>query len=98
MIFFHSPTWGQASSILAQILGVAASGSTGWSDMPLNLTVSTWMCMGIALFVGAGAPGGRGLLGSLNRAAPSWLQYGICLFLLSVLSTAGSGRFVYGQF
>ena len=68
MILFHSPTWGQASSILAQILGVAASGSTGWSDMQLNLTVPTWICMGITLFVGAGAPGAGRLA---NRPATS---------------------------
>jgi alginate O-acetyltransferase complex protein AlgI len=90
-IFWHSPTWGQATSILAQILGVTASGSTGWSDMPLPFIVPAWICIGIALFVGAGAPGFR-------RLAPPWLQYGVCLFLLSILSTAGSGRFVYGQF
>ena len=30
--------------------------------------------------------------------APQWLQYGVCLFLLTVLSTQGSGRFIYGQF
>ena len=98
MIFFHSPTWGEATSIVAQVFGVAASGSTGWSDMPLNLTVPAWICMGIALFVGGGAPGARGLARSADRVAPHSLQYGVCLFLLSILSAAGSGRFVYGQF
>ena len=60
MIFFHSPTWGEATSIVAQVFGVAASGSTGWSDMPLNLTVPAWICMGIALSSAAArpAPGG----------------------------------------
>ena len=98
MILFHSATWGQASSIFAQILGVAASGSTGWLDMPLNLTVPTLICMGIALFVGAGAPGVRALGKSAGNFAPSWMPYGVCLFLLFVLSTEGSGQFVYGQF
>jgi hypothetical protein len=97
-IFFHSPTFGQATSILAQIAGVAPSGLTDWSDLPLNLTVPAWICMGVALYLGAGAPGARGLFGSLNRTAPNWLQYGVCLFLLSVLSTEGSGQFIYGQF
>jgi D-alanyl-lipoteichoic acid acyltransferase DltB (MBOAT superfamily) len=97
-ILFHSPTWGQASSILAQILGVAASGSIGWTDMPLNLTVPTWICMGIALFVGAGAPGARTFGQLAGSFSPSWMQYGVCLFLLFILSTEGSGRFVYGQF
>jgi alginate O-acetyltransferase complex protein AlgI len=98
MIFFHAPTWGQASSILAQVLGVAANGSIGWTDMPLTLTVPTWICMGIALFVGAGAPGARTFGQSAGSFTPSWMQYGVCLFLLFILSTEGSGRFVYGQF
>ena len=98
MIFFHSPTWGQATSILAQIVGVAPSGPTDWSDLPLSLTVPAWICMGVALYVGAGAPGARRLGQSVGMIAPQWLQYGVCLFLLTILSTQGSGRFIYGQF
>jgi D-alanyl-lipoteichoic acid acyltransferase DltB (MBOAT superfamily) len=97
-IFFHSSTWGEAVSILNQVLGVAPSGLTGWSDMPAYLTVPAWTCMAIALYVGAGAPGARGLAQSVGKAAPQWLQYSVCLFLLSVLATEGSGQFVYGQF
>ena len=46
--------------------------------------------MAIALYVGAGAPGAREVswIGSTS-VAPQWLQYGVCLFLLSILSTAG---------
>jgi alginate O-acetyltransferase complex protein AlgI len=98
MIFFHSPTWGQAMSVLAQLAGVAPSGPTGWADLPATLTVPAWICMGVALYVGAGAPGARGLIRSINGVAPHWLQYGVCLFLLTTLSTAGTGRFIYGQF
>jgi alginate O-acetyltransferase complex protein AlgI len=97
-IFFHSETFNQATSILAQVVRAAPSGPTGWSDMPAYLVIPAWICLGVALYVGAGAPGVRGLFGSLNRAAPNGLQYGVCLFLLSVLSTEGSGRFIYGQF
>ena len=97
-IFFHSPTFGQATSILAQIVGVAPSGLTDWSDLPLNLTVPAWICMGVALYVGAGAPGARRLGQSVGMIAPQWLQYGVCLFLLTILSTEGSGQFIYGQF
>jgi alginate O-acetyltransferase complex protein AlgI len=98
MIFFHSPTWDQAVSVLAQVSGLAPSGSIGWSGIPAYLTVPAWICMAIALYVGAGRPGSRALSQSVNAAAPHWLQYGVCLFLLTVLSTAGSGRFIYGQF
>jgi hypothetical protein len=66
--------------------------------MPLPFIVPAWICIGIALFVGAGAPGFRRLARPVDGVAPPWLQYGVCLFLLSILSTAGSGRFVYGQF
>ena len=66
MIFFHSPTWDQAMSVLSQVFGVAPSGSIGWSAMPLNLTVPAWICMAIALYVGAGRPGARACL---NRSA-----------------------------
>jgi alginate O-acetyltransferase complex protein AlgI len=97
-IFFHSLTWAEAVSILKQVVGVASSGPTSWSDMPLNLTVPAWICMGVAVYVGAGAPGAQWLARPVGRVAPQWLQYGVCLFLLSVLSTEGSGRFVYGQF
>jgi alginate O-acetyltransferase complex protein AlgI len=98
MIFVHSSTWGEAVSILGQVVGATPSGPTDWSDLPLNLTVPAWICMGVALYVGAGAPGARGLAKSAGKLAPQWLQYGLCLFLLSVLSTAGSRRFIYGQF
>ncbi len=98
MIFFHSPTWEQAMSVLAQILGLAPSGSIGWSDIPAYLAAPAWICMAIALYVGAGAPGIRALKHSVGTLAPPWLQYGVCLSLLMLLSTAGSGRFIYGQF
>jgi alginate O-acetyltransferase complex protein AlgI len=97
-IFWRSPTWDQAISILKQVLAVSPSGPRGWSDMPAHLAVPAWICMGIALFVGAGAPGAKRLAARIDEVAPQWLQYGVCLFLLSVLSTVGSGRFVYGQF
>jgi hypothetical protein len=98
MIFVYSPTWGEAVSILEQVVGAAPSGSIGWSDLPANLTVPAAICMAISLFVGAGAPGARGLSRSVGKIAPPWLQYGVCLSLLSLLSTAGSARFIYGQF
>jgi D-alanyl-lipoteichoic acid acyltransferase DltB (MBOAT superfamily) len=97
-IFFHSSTWGEAVSILKQVLRVAPSGPAGWSEIPLNVTVPAWICMGVALYVGAGAPGAWGRAQSIGSVAPQWLQYGVCLFLLSVLATEGSGQFIYGQF
>ena len=97
-IFWRSPTWDAAMSIVEQVLAVSPSGSLGWSDMPAYLIVPAWVCMAIALFVGAGAPGAKRLMAGIDEVAPQWLQYGVCLFLLSILSTAGSGQFLYGQF
>jgi alginate O-acetyltransferase complex protein AlgI len=97
-IFWHSATLGEAISILEQVLALSPSGSIGWSDMPASVTVPAGVCIAIALYVGVGAPGAKRLVGQADAVAPEWLQYGVCLFLLSVLSTAGSGRFVYGQF
>jgi alginate O-acetyltransferase complex protein AlgI len=97
-IFWHSATLSEAVSILKQLLALSPSGSIGWSDIPASVTVPTWICMAIALYVGVGAPGARRVVRRADAVAPDWLQYGVCIFLLSVLSTAGSGRFVYGQF
>jgi alginate O-acetyltransferase complex protein AlgI len=98
-IFWHSSTLSEGIAILEQVLAISPSGSIGWSDIPASVTVPAWICMAIALFVGVGAPGARKLIARrVDTVAPEWLQYGVCLFLLSVLSTAGSGRFVYGQF
>ncbi len=97
-IFWHSATWDQAISILGQVLAVTPSGPIDWTDIPAYLTVPAWICMAIALYVGAGAPGAHALARSTGEFAPNWLQYGVCLFLLFVLSTGVSGRFVYGQF
>jgi alginate O-acetyltransferase complex protein AlgI len=97
-IFFHSPTFGQAISTVTQVVGAAPSGPTGWSDIPVYVVVPAWICMGVALYVGAGAPGARGLSQSVGKIAPPWLQYGVCLSLVMLLSATGSGRFIYGQF
>ncbi len=98
LIFFHASTWAEATSVLRQVLGVTPSGPTGWSDLPAYLTVPTAICMAISLFDGAGAPGVRRFARSVSTVAPRWLQYGVCIFLLTVLSTAGTGQFIYGQF
>ena len=97
-IFFHSSTWAEAVSILSQVFGASPSGSISWGDLPAYQTIPEWTCIAIALYVGAGAPGARELGQSVNAVASHWLQYGVCLFLLTVLSTAGSGRFIYGGF
>jgi D-alanyl-lipoteichoic acid acyltransferase DltB (MBOAT superfamily) len=96
-IFFHSPTWDQAISILNQILGLAASGPLRWSDIPADVAVPAYVCVAIALFVGAGYPGAK-LIGRIDSIAPRWLQYGFGLFLLSLFSSESSGHFIYGQF
>jgi alginate O-acetyltransferase complex protein AlgI len=97
-IFFHSPTWDQALSVVAQILGLAPSGPIGWSDIPTYVAAPAWICMAISLYVGIGLPGMRRLSRPIAKVAPPWLQYSVCLSMLILLSTVGSGSFIYGQF
>ena len=97
-IFWHSPTWGQAMSILSQVLALDPSGTLGIADLGAGLAASVSVCAAIALYHGAGAPGARWVSSQLDKAAPRWLQYGACLFLLTVLSPESAGQFVYGQF
>ena len=93
MIFFHSPTWDQAISVLAQILGFAPSGSdrlVGYAGLSYR---SRMDLHGHRALCRRGRPGARRLSRPIGEVAPPWLQYGVCLFLLYVLSTAGSGTF-----
>jgi hypothetical protein len=39
-----------------------------------------------------------GISQSVGKIAAPWLQYGVCLSLVMLLSATGSGRFIYGQF
>ncbi len=97
-IFWHSPTWSQAASVLGQLLGLTPSGALGIADLGPGVALATTICAAVALYDGAGAPGARWVAAQLDKAAPRWFQYGACLFALATLSTEGGGRFVYGQF
>jgi hypothetical protein len=95
---WHSPTWGQAISILKQALALTPGRSLRLSHLGLDVVVPAPICTAIGLLVGAGAPGGKWFAAQAERGAPHWLQYGVCSFLLTVLSTEGGARFIYGQF
>ena len=97
-IFFRSATWGQAISILKQILGLTPSGPLDVGNIGVEVVAAACVSAAIALYVGAGSPGVDRLAARLGKVAPVWLQYGVCLFLLSALSSGGGGRFIYGQF
>ena len=97
-IFFHSGTWDQAISILAQVAGVGPSGSLTILDLGPGVALAALVCAAIALYVGGGAPGARWAAARLDGLAPRWLQYGVCAFLLVVLSDAGGAKFIYGGF
>ena len=97
-ILWHSSTWDQAMSILAQTLGLTPSGGYEISDLGPGIAAPVYACAAIALYHGAGAPGAHWAAAQLDKAAPRWIQYGACLFLLATLSRGVGGRFVYGQF
>ena len=92
MIFFHSRTWDQAMSVLAQVSArgkrvdrlVGHTGLSGGAGVDLHGDRS--LCR-------VGDPASRALSQSVGAAVPHWLQYGVCLFLLTVLSTAGKWTF-----
>jgi alginate O-acetyltransferase complex protein AlgI len=97
-IFFHSPTFAQATAILNQLLGLTPSGALNWSDIRTDVVDPVWFCAAVAYYVGLGAPGAAWLAEGADALAPKWLQYGVGLFLLSALSLEAGGKFVYGQF
>ncbi len=97
-IFFHSETWDQSVSILKQVAGLTPSGSQTLMSLGPGVAGSVMLCAAVAVFDGSGAPGVRWACAQLDKAAPRWLQYGACLFLVAVLSTDSGSRFVYGQF
>jgi alginate O-acetyltransferase complex protein AlgI len=98
LTFFFSPTLGHALAIVSRLLGLVSSGTVGWSDLGADFALSIWICMAGSLFIGLGCPGMKGIFARVDAVAPRWAQYGVGLFLWTVLFAEGSGQFIYGQF
>ena len=97
-IFFHAPTWAHSTSMLAQVFGLSPSGAKTFADIAPSTNATFFVCGLSVLYIGAGAPGMIKLKAQLDELAPSWLQLGFNLFLLTVLAADLGGKFVYGQF
>jgi len=97
-IFFHSGTFAQAWGIVRQILGVLPSGTRAIGEIAPGASATFAACALIAAWAGCGAPGASGLSARIAPLVPRWLQYGIGLFLLAILTPDSAGSFVYGQF
>lgn len=95
-IFWRLPTWDKAMSVLQQVLGLSASGPKGFADISPDAPLQIVLCGALALAAGSGLFGK--LSERLDGFTPRWLQYGVWLFLLTVLSSENAGSFVYGQF
>ena len=97
-IFWRAHTFSHAVSVLEQVVGLTQSGARGIGDLGPGVALTTAVCAAIALYDGGGAPGARPLIARLDRVAPRWLQYGVCLFVLTILIYDNNAGFVYGQF
>lgn len=97
-IFFHSGTFAQAFAILRQVMGLSPSGTRSIAAIAPGAAETFAVCTLITVWAGCGAPGARRLSGGIAPVVPLWLQYGIGLFLLAILTPDSAGSFVYGQF
>jgi hypothetical protein len=97
-IFFHAATWDAAVTRLELLADLIPRGHRGWEDIRIDAGDPLYVCMAIAFFVGAGAPGINRLANGIGRIVPNWVQYGVALLLLSALSLEAGSGFIYGQF
>jgi alginate O-acetyltransferase complex protein AlgI len=95
-IFWRSPTWDRAMSILRQVAGLTASGSKTLADVSPSAWLEILVCGAISLAAGCGVFNTLGR--KIDGFAPRWLQFGLWMFLLIVLWPENAGSFVYGQF
>jgi alginate O-acetyltransferase complex protein AlgI len=97
-IWFQAPNTPAAWTRLKQILAFAPSGTLSLTDIPSNVSVPVYICLPVALYLGAGAPGLRRLWMPVSRFVPEWSVYGIGILMLSLLNTDSGSKFIYGQF
>jgi alginate O-acetyltransferase complex protein AlgI len=97
-VFFQARTMSFAIQRFEQLAGTAPSGTLGFSDIRTDIAASLYLCLPIALYLGAGAPGSKFLTRPITRFVPNWVIYGCALLILSALTTSSGHGFVYGQF
>jgi D-alanyl-lipoteichoic acid acyltransferase DltB (MBOAT superfamily) len=77
---------------------IVPAGNLTWTDIRTDIEAPVFVCMILAFFFGAGAPGLEALRMNVDRKIPNWVQYGFALLLISALSTEAGSSFIYGQF
>ena len=97
-LFWRTRTMASAMLHFKLVFGLMQPGKLDWSDIRVDAAEPVFVCMALAFFFGAGAPGMRWLGGLINRFVPNWVQYGLCLLLISALSIEAGSGFIYGQF
>jgi alginate O-acetyltransferase complex protein AlgI len=98
MIYWRAPTLHDAWIHIQLLLHPSLNTGPQITDIPTDYGGTIPLCMAIAFWHGAGAPG----LGWFARrdgwVVPKWVVGGLGLLLLSTLSTESGAAFLYGQF
>ncbi|QCE35188.1 MBOAT family protein [Acetobacteraceae bacterium] len=97
-IFFYLGDWKTTLFHLKLLSGYTPRGTFSVADVNSMILIQSTLCMIIAFYVGAGAPGFKPIQRKIDSFFPNWLQYGFCLLLLSALSIDKAVKFIYGQF
>jgi hypothetical protein len=97
-IFWHNRTWDTTIHFMQLLLGFKPAGRLMWADIRTEVVDPVGICMVIAFFFGAGAPGTGWLRRRFRRHVPNWIEYGCYLLLISALTIESGSKFIYGQF
>jgi D-alanyl-lipoteichoic acid acyltransferase DltB (MBOAT superfamily) len=98
MLFFHTQNLSSAWLRFRLLTGITPAGALGWGDIRADIADPVFACMALAYYFSIGSPGLRPVARSGGALAPSWLQYGLALLLISAMTVESGGGFIYGQF
>ncbi len=97
-VLFWAPSLGAATLRFRQLAGLAPSGMLSFADIRSDISVPLYVCIPLAFYLGAGAPGFRRWWSPADSRIPNWAIYGAGLLMLSLLTTESGSKFIYGQF
>jgi D-alanyl-lipoteichoic acid acyltransferase DltB (MBOAT superfamily) len=98
LVFWHNAYWSDAIERFRVAFSPSGSGTLGFAGIRTDVVEPLWICMLIAAYAGLGSPGWRPLKIYIDRLIPNWMQYGLCLLMISALTIENGTAFVYGQF
>lgn len=98
MTVWFAPSLSAAWLHFAMAFGVLRADPGQIIGIPDDVLAEAIICLIIALYHGAGAPGLERLMTPIRRVIPFWALQGVKILLISALTAAQSGGFIYGQF